>query len=796
MFGIATLIQLSSLNNIPIIGLMPLLSNFRVLDSNSDRIYFDTRVSVNTITLGAGTITISSGQTVSSVVVNSGNSTGHYLLLNSNITFWDNPTIRATTDSFIIDSIDYRILHLEYVENNVEQPSTSYSQEFYVTTAGSNSNNGLTEGTAFLTLTYALSQVSTNNWIIHVKAGTYSGESISSAANGYQGTITTGGIIQGYKTTPGDLNGGKLPFNYGESLNSSEYPVFDGGNRSSVDFFEVYTDNYRIFRNLAVTNYRKGIYGDSTTARAGQIIESCIFMNLGDITDTGVGSSNGLAVSLRSNTNSVSKSRIKNCVGINATFETFAIAGNENSIINTEAYCNEVTGTDSSFGTTDYYFVMNGSNNIMYGCYSYRDLLTGHYGHTYDFKGLVGACEYNLVQNCEAVNIYDCFGANFTTAKYNVFKDNISRANVSNRPNSDVASAGLRWGNGASYNIWINHEAHNVDQAISIQYNGEDSLGEADIASNNIVINSKFYNSKACVYINTTSGATSTLTNNIIENCTFHNFDYLFNIVDNVPTLTIGSSNIFRGCIFSDITTKNQLYSGDAWTFEENAYFNSTWRPTIVAPSIEEDPQFINTSTGNLEPQNANYIAYPATTNNYYDINRDRRDATTTYGYIMHSNEVFVSDPVETTPPPFDPGLFTNGDFESDASGWSAKDGVISHETSSPLVGSGSLRFDNSTGNSNGGPYQDIGLSTANTYDISGKIKIVSGSTGTLRIYSISSAGFSQTLLYTGPSLPVGSEIDFSTTLTPTDAADTAIEIACGASSSIFLLDNLTITQN
>ena len=608
-----------------IITSTPILSNFRIENANPDRVVFDATNDITGLTTQGFVIY---NKTISSVTID-GDGLGGYFTVSSPFTFWDNNTIRLESGDGTVDDF-----YLDYIENQITQPSTSYSQEFYVTTTGSNGNSGLTEGAAFLTLTYALSQINTNNWIIHVKAGTYTGESIASSSNGYQGTITTGGIIQGYKTTPGDLNGSLLPFNYGEALNPAEYPVFDGGNRASTDFFEVYTDNYRIFRNFAVTNYRKGIYGDSNTARSGQVVENCIFKDLGDATTSGTGSSNGLAVSFKSNSNAVTDSRIKNCIGINITMEAFATAGNGNAMINCKAYCNEVSN-DLSFATTDYYFLMNGSYNVQYNTYSYRDTQTGHYGHTNDLKGLVGACEYNLIKNCEAVNIYDCFGANFTTAKYNVFRNNISRADVANRPNSDVASAGLRWGNGASYNTWINHTAHDVDQGISIQYNGEDSLGEANIANNNLVINSLFYNLKSAIYINTTTGATSTLTNNRIEGCTFDTVTYLFNIVDNAPTLTVGTGNTFSGCILSNITNKDQLYSSSAWEYGDNAYYTLGFSHTIVSPSIEADPNY----NGSYRPQNSSFIGYVRNALNIMDFEFKDREATTTYGYLKHANE-------------------------------------------------------------------------------------------------------------------------------------------------------------
>ena len=602
------------------------LYNFSIDTGYSNRVYFDSN-KIITATDATGFSVY--GNTVSGIFINSGLTTGHYLTLGSNYTYWDNPTVEYDGTGNVTDlsSKALPIISRRYIANNLPQPSTSYSQSFYVTTTGSNSNDGLTEGNAFLTLTYALSQVNTNNWIIHVKAGTYSGESISSAANGYQGIITTNGVIQGYKTTIGDLNGVTLPYTYNTALDNTEYPVFDGGDRISTDFFNVYTDNYRIFRNFAVTNYRKGIYGDSTTARAGQVIENVVLKNLGDITSTGTGSSTGLGIALQSNTLTLEKARIKDCVVENATFVAIITKGNECAVINCKTYCNEVSVTDTSFATTDYYILQNGSRNVQYQTYSLRDTLTGHYGHTNDLKGDGGACQYNLVQECEAVNIYDCFGANYTNSQYNVFTGNLSRANVANRPSSTVSSAGLRWGNGANNNLWEYHTAYNVDQAISIQYNGEDGAG-TDIATYNTVRNSVFYDVKTIIYGNTLSGNSSNPNNNTVDFCTFYNSDYMFRVVDSNTDLTFATSNVFKNCIFDSITTKESDFTENGWQFDYCNVYNS-YTSSLGTNGLNVNPSFVDSGNGDFTPQNTALKAGTPITGIVVDYNKKYRHATT-----------------------------------------------------------------------------------------------------------------------------------------------------------------------
>ena len=140
--------------------------------------------------------------------------------------------------------------------------------------------------------------------------------------------------------------------------------------------------------------------------------------------------------------------------------------------------------------------------------------------------------------------------------------------------------------------------------------------------------------------------------------------------------------------------------------------------------------------------------------------------------------------------------LLTNTDFETNTTGWTAKDGAISYETTSPITGSGSLSFNNSTGNSDGGPYQNIGWSHLKTYRVSGNIKLVSGATsGNVMIKSLSSAGFSQFNLYTGPTLAVGATQAFTADVSPNVVTAVSVEIACNEANAVFLVDDLSVKE-
>jgi len=75
---------------------------------------------------------------------------------------------------------------------------------YYVTTSGSDSNNGLNESTAFATPGYAASQATTSGDKVYIKEGTYNLTTATQNVSG--GTINVAARVQfeGYKTTIGD----------------------------------------------------------------------------------------------------------------------------------------------------------------------------------------------------------------------------------------------------------------------------------------------------------------------------------------------------------------------------------------------------------------------------------------------------------------------------------------------------------------------------------------------------------------------------------------------------------------
>lgn len=104
---------------------------------------------------------------------------------------------------------------------------------YYVTTSGSDSNNGLTEGTAFATPGYAASQATTIGDKIWVKAGTYNFTSTSTNVSGGAISLSDRVDMEGYDSTIGDR--AARPLLYGNSLSGSNMIAYGTTTRGLSD---------------------------------------------------------------------------------------------------------------------------------------------------------------------------------------------------------------------------------------------------------------------------------------------------------------------------------------------------------------------------------------------------------------------------------------------------------------------------------------------------------------------------------------------------------------------------------
>ena len=139
---------------------------------------------------------------------------------------------------------------------------------YYVTTSGSDSNNGLTEGTAFATPGYAAGQATTAGDIVYVKEGTYTLTSTSQNVSG--GTLLIARAVKflGYKTTAGDF---------------AARPIINAGSQVVTNVIQFSSPNYNnqgtAVRCIEIDGNNNATNGFSVGANYICLVENCIARN-------------------------------------------------------------------------------------------------------------------------------------------------------------------------------------------------------------------------------------------------------------------------------------------------------------------------------------------------------------------------------------------------------------------------------------------------------------------------------------------------------------------------------------
>jgi hypothetical protein len=134
--------------------------------------------------------------------------------------------------------------------------------------------------------------------------------------------------------------------------------------------------------------------------------------------------------------------------------------------------------------------------------------------------------------------------------------------------------------------------------------------------------------------------------------------------------------------------------------------------------------------------------------------------------------------------------LVTNGDFSNGLTDWIAKDGTMS------LSGSGSLLFDNNSGNSSGGAFQNLSLVTGKQYQMTATMQLLTGiSNGSFNLFTSTAAGTGQSTVYNGgPLTPGGGAVTETFTFTPA-AGDVSIQLYCDESNATYTIDNISVKE-
>ena len=571
-------------NNIP-----PVLENFRIKVTEPSRIYFDSNEPIT-----ASTVTgfILNDNTITNVSINAGQLLNHYFTVSSSFKWFNHNSIRYIGGSNFQNenSIALSKFDLQYIENKIV-PIEGTSNIYYVDASVNNSGNGSSEANAFKTIQEAV-DVARAGSKVWIKTGNYGNENINFQRGGTASNPIT---FEGYINQIGDIS--SMYFNYenGDQIDASMMPLLDGGNRNvgrAMNFNAAI--GFIILRNIQITNYSEGL---RTKSIKGVLLENIIVKDIGD-----VNKNRGLAIHFSSASNKASYNKFSNCIVINATAQAFKLGGQNNLIEDCKAYSDEAFDFRDKNATTDYYFLIRGNSNIVRKSLAHKNTLNGagHLGHGFALKASDTQCEYNLIESNTSINIYGAYEARHPEVKFNVFKNLISHADVSNRRSSNTGSAAINILQGAESNIFERIYGHHLDVAIRFGDNTEDNTHVS--GRNNVIKNCVFDNIKAVVLASNVSRDTSRPSGNKIYNSTFNNADFLYNISNSSDPIVF-SNNEWKNNIFNNIRVLDNPRGNQSsgWSYSTNNFFDNGFTKPSGSGNTSVDPKFVNITAGDFK---------------------------------------------------------------------------------------------------------------------------------------------------------------------------------------------------
>lgn len=580
-----------------------LLKDFKIVSSYPNRLYFNSSVPIKGTNHKGFKI---SGKLIQRVSIKNGSTHGHYFIVSNPFTFWDNNTIRYSGGSNIKsykESISLSSFSMEYVENKIKEPNV-VRKTIYLSTTGNDKNNGLSQSKSVKTFKKAISLLpSEGGGVIYVKAGKYQRVKISTNSKLRSGKMNAPHKIIGYRSKPGDLNGVEFykytPKNANQpsQLNPRLYPVFDGLDKTSGIFFHTKNNKYFIWKNIAITNYKRAF--DVWSKASNWCFDNIVVKDIGNSNYNG-----GTAFNFSAGSNNYN--RFKNIKTFNSTDIHFFTSGNYNAFINCKAFSTKSNGRDDIKATTDYYYNIRGSNNIVYNSLAYKNTSRGwgHNGHGFSLKARDIKTEFNLIQNCEAVGIYGAYQFRHPETQYSVVKGSVARSNIPNRRGSShfLGTGAIHFMMGASNNTVEQFVGHDIDVAITFSNNTEERVRLG--AKNNTVKNSVFYNANTifgATYSRNLRGAGISIhKGNKIYNNTFRNVENLFTIGNSTKRYIKFSNLELKNNIFDKVKDfGNRYFSG--WNFNTNNFSNGI--KSLGANSSSYSPSFKNETNNDFRLQ-------------------------------------------------------------------------------------------------------------------------------------------------------------------------------------------------
>lgn len=579
----------------------PILSNFRVENSEDTHLAFDASNDIAGMTISGFYLGDGLGKIISSITID-GDGLGGYFVLSSGVVYEDNLTIRLANDNVVY------AFALTYIINNVTDKST-YANTRWVAVTGSDASDGLTEGTAWRTINKGVGS-SPSNCMVNVKAGDYGAETILYDYNDTNGSSGNRKKIRGYKVTAGDIT--SMYYAYGDGvLDSSEMPLLDGGDRTSGACFNIQKRDYTTFENIQITNYAEGIKAGGTTPGASYLhFNRILIKEIGSTTVATLGSGFSL-ISTDGSTNRIENSIVINCTGVNIrTYNDF------NLINNCKSYADDNSTGDIS--STDYYIsIYSGSNNIVKDSHAERVGNLSHTGHGIGFKAVSVTTEYNLAFDCTVQGIKGGFEFRHSDCQNNVAR-NITFTNGGNS-----ITGAIQFSQGTSNNIAEKCYINGTSEAIRF-YDTAGEEGNQSGGNYNTVKNCIIKDVTDVIVATDDSGNGLVNTNNKIYNNTIYNATYLFN---NNLTVSFDNTNEFVNNIVNTVTNLDRGTSNTV-VHNYNNYFGGF--AAIGTNQNTDNPNFVDTI--NFIPQNPLLTVVPIITGVEYDVNNSLRKNPTTPG--------------------------------------------------------------------------------------------------------------------------------------------------------------------
>ncbi len=566
-----------------LLGQSAVLSDFRIDETNKNRVYFNTSKILSSLETSGFTI---SGKSISSAEINAGQLTNHYFTVTEPFTFWDNNTIRYNGNDSNIAAFT-----LTYISNLIPEPSSNVDR--YVSASAGGGGDGTSEGSAWTFEEAALNaEAGQTVWI---KAGEYGNITISIENSG-----TSNSPIKfiGYTNSPGDiLDDMRDSFVYSSNaqatafIDPSTYPVIRGRNLKAGFGIRTRSSSNIVFRNLCVTNKEYGFSNHGTSSNI--LYDNCLAGN-----NYRRGTLFGRGWDTTADTERI---RINNSVCFDSSLTNVRVDGSFHLINNTKAASGVFNPGDSG---TDYWFSTNKFIDcIVKDSEARRVGKPGHKGH-----GIGGKSYRHIITNSLWVGNYsedvqEGFFLAYEDSYNNVFKNNRYYGDP-----SDKVLAGIVARDGAHDNIWENNFIENVKTGI-LQWRTSEQRNQPSIyiSLNNTFRNNVFKNyNRGVEYFARADAPRSsyTLRGNKIYNNTFYEDDsrvsnYLF--VYNQGSLPVTfEGNEFKNNIVHT-AHRNYIWGANSSHFQQqyNNYYNCSEVDSGVG-NVSVNPQFVNANTGDF----------------------------------------------------------------------------------------------------------------------------------------------------------------------------------------------------